>query len=187
MKRCAASVRSRSRPVMMTRIPARARPSAVWRPIPAVAPVTRATFPEANLFGRQLVVSWLGCRHDLAADRGALHQPLVAERVMGGGAVQHYSVVPDHQIAFTPGVAVAELRLGAEVVEPRNKLAAFVARPTDHVRAVRADVDRLAVIDRVLAHHDLPRAGQLSLHLGGQRRGRHSLTREDQAVLGDES
>src|SRR5262249_16878274 len=33
-KRRAASVRSRSRETMTTRIPVRARPSAVWRPIP---------------------------------------------------------------------------------------------------------------------------------------------------------
>ena len=39
----AVSVRAGCRPAMITRMPARARPSAVWRPMPELAPVTRAT------------------------------------------------------------------------------------------------------------------------------------------------
>jgi hypothetical protein len=37
------------RPVMMTRIPLRARPSAVLSPIPELAPVTTATRSEVSL------------------------------------------------------------------------------------------------------------------------------------------
>src|SRR5208282_2674204 len=48
--RRAASVRARSRPTMTTRIPVRARPSAVWSPIPELAPVTIAIRGVAEEF-----------------------------------------------------------------------------------------------------------------------------------------
>src|SRR5580704_3683812 len=50
-------------------------------------------------------------RRQITANRGALHEALVLDRVVVGGAVQDGAVVPYDHVALAPGVRQPELRL----------------------------------------------------------------------------
>src|SRR3546814_21185957 len=62
--------------------------------------------------------------------------------------MQQTAVVPDEHVALAPFVPVDEARLGREFQKLVPQLTSHLARPTDDVRSMRADDQRLADVGR---------------------------------------
>src|SRR5262249_31296372 len=101
--RRAASVRTRSRPAMTICIPLRARPTAVWRPMPELAPVTSATFSAmlaaTSVRGLDAIHAESPAASDLMADRERRRQcRKPRDRVVRSRPVDHGA----HLLALEP-------------------------------------------------------------------------------------
>ena len=66
--------------------------------------------------------------------------------------MQRAAVIPDHQVAGAPGVAVDELALGRVLHQVAQQQPPVRHRPADDVRGMRAHVERLAPRTRMHAH-----------------------------------
>ena len=76
--------------------------------------------------------------------------------VVGPAAMHRATVVPDHQIADPPFMAVDEFRPGGVRIEIVEQQAAFGNGPADDVRGVGGEVERFALRARMTAHQPLP-------------------------------
>src|SRR5262252_1683600 len=66
--------------------------------------------------------------------------------------VQDTAVIPHHEVADAPGMAVDELALRSALEQLGEQHAAFADRLADDVRRVRTDPQQLALRARVRAH-----------------------------------
>src|SRR5262245_54024241 len=81
----------------------------------------------------------------------------------GARAMHRGPVVPDHQIADAPGVAIDELPLGGVLDEIAEQEPPFGQRPPDDAGGVRGHIERAAARARERAHQGVDRALQLLL------------------------
>ncbi len=95
--------------------------------------------------------------------------------VEGSGAVHGGAIVPDHQVADAPRVAVDELRLGRVLDQVAEEEPPLGDRPVDDPGRVRRDVERLAIgardrpderVDRALSGRP-PRPGRTRTRASG--------------------
>src|SRR5260370_37112347 len=101
--------------------------SRAHRPLPALAsppspPAMTRAERACDCDSIRHPISLLRDRRQITANGGALHEALVLDRVVVGGAVQDGAVVPHDHVAFAPGMRQPVLRLiGAlrELVEQR--------------------------------------------------------------------
>ena len=76
-------------------------------------------------------------------DRRAPHVAHVIRCLEGRGAVHGAAIVPDHQIADLPLVAVDELRLRCEFDQLAKQRLSLLDRYADDVRCVRGNIQRV--------------------------------------------
>ena len=106
--------------------------------------------------------------------------------VVRPAAMHRVAVVPDHQVADPPFVAVDELPLRRVLVQVGEQQPALRHRPADDVRGVRRQVQRLAARSRVPPHQPLARRRVL-LALARREFGKADLAaRPEHVVLDDE-
>ena len=143
--------------------------------------------------GRNIVAWWLGHMRGRAGVElpgrdpfGLLQRvrhPHAASVVAAARAVLHRAVVPDHEIALAPLVAVDELRLRRECIQLLEQGAPFVERHADDVRGMRADVQRLAAACGDTYQSVLHRRHSTP-HLLGDFLQSGAFTREPEKVFG---
>src|SRR3954468_1460467 len=89
--------------------------------------------------------------HLVAADGRALHEALVLDGIVVGGAVHDGAVVPDDDVALAPGVGQLELRLvGAPHHLVQQRLSGPL-RPVDDMAGMGAGIERAAAVHRIVA------------------------------------
>src|SRR5579884_3382521 len=97
------------------------------------------------------------------------------------------AVVPDHEVADAPFVAVDEAAFGGVVAEVAQQQPPVGDRPADDVRCVRRQIEGLALRPRMPAHQPLPRRRVL-LALARLELAKADLAaRPENVVLGDEA
>src|SRR5258705_423565 len=72
-----------------------------------------------------------------AAELAAILRVVERPRAVHGGAI-----VPDHEIADAPGVAIDELRLGRVLRQIAKEQSPLRDRPVDDARLVRREIER---------------------------------------------
>src|SRR5580704_3952355 len=94
----------------------------------------------------------LGGRCGEVLRRDAAQVTRISRIVVGASAMQRATVVPDHQVADPPGVAMDELALRRVLHEVAQQEPALRHRPADDVRRMRSHVERLAPRSRMNAN-----------------------------------
>src|SRR5688572_12445763 len=114
---------------------------------------------------RDLVeIRWLG-GGPVAGHRRAVHDALLARAVPGPAAMQRTAVVPHHQVADTPVMAIHVLGPDRHLEELGEQDPALVDPEALDPPGMGADVDVLPAIPRIGAHQGMPHGRIVAAHL----------------------
>ena len=103
----------------------------------------------------------------VASDCCAVHNAALV-RIIRPAPVQHLAVVPDHQIARLPLVAVDMLRAHRKTGQLPDQGPALFDRPANHMGAMAPHIIDLAARGRVGAHQGLARRRERALFFFGE-------------------
>src|SRR4051812_7770684 len=99
------------------------------------------------------------------------------DRIVVGGAMHDRAVVPDDHVALAPGMRQAVLRLVGPPGELVEQRLADRLGPIDDVSGMRADIERAAAVDRIVAEHALLDRRQLGERLGAENPFLYAIAR----------
>src|SRR5580704_3939780 len=108
----------------------------------------------------------------ITLDQHALHDPVLADRIVEHDAMHSGAVVPHHDVAGLPDMAEMMLRLarlGAQLVE--QGIALRPLEPDDAILPVGIEIERLAAGFGMGAHQGMLDVGRLGDFLRRARRG----------------
>ena len=152
---------------------------------PHLAQTPFVTYAETLALARQRL-SHLD-RRDRVLGGDAAQVARVLGIIVGAAAVQGTAVVPDHEVADAPVMAMDELALRGVLHQVAQQQPSIRHRPTEDVGGVRAHVERLALGARMRAH-ELVAHGRQGGALGFRVVGvAEQSARMEDRVLGDQA